>query len=277
MINSSTGEIFGTPTVAGNFNFTVMVGDSSSPQKSVTKLLSIKVTTGTVVTNCGDPGLVCSNTARSCPSLVRDTGVPQNQTSWAYLIPLAARSVPGVNTNKLLEAIMRIETNGRINKQSGSVPASCGLMQIQAGTANMYRSRCGVDHDITCDWLRGGPQSGLQQGETLETVARASICIASEYMIATKNSSCYGGQIRDLAAGYNGGSGCDQGNPKGNALALSISCSKQSTANPTYELDCNNRPTLRYECLWSNVSHTTCNTGFNETRDYAAKFNACYF
>ena len=272
--NPSTGVISGTPTTTGTSTFTVKVEDSSTPKKSATKQLSIVV--GTTVANCGDFDLVCSNTSRSCPSMVRDTGVPQGQTSWAYLIPLAAHSIPGVNTNKLLEAIMRIETNGRIDKQSGSVPASCGLMQIQAGTANMYRNRCGVDHNITCDWLRG-KDSELQQGETIETVARASICIASEYMIAAKNSSCYGGQIRDLAAGYNGGSGCDQDNPRGNALALSVSCSQQSTANPKNDLDCNNRPTLRYECLWSNASHTTCNTGFNETRDYAAKFNACYF
>ena len=160
--------------------------------------------------------------------------------------------------------------------QSGSTPPSCGLMQIQAGTANMYRNRCGVQHDITCGWLRG-QQSALQQGETLETVARASICIASEYMIAVKNSSCYGGQIRDLPAGYNGGGGCDQSNPKGNALALSVSCSQQTRAEPKYDKDCSNRSTLRYECLWENLDHTTCNTGFRETRDYVAKFNVCYF
>ena len=275
-LNASTGVISGTPTAVGTSSFTIKAEDSSSPKQNATKQLSIRVATGPTVTNCGEFDLVCSNNARSCPAIVRDTNVPQGQTSWAYLIPSSARSIPGVDTNKLLEAIMRIETNGRINMQSGSTPPSCGLMQIQAGTANIYRTRCGIDHNITCGWLKG-QQAELQQGETIETVARASICIASEYMIATKNSSCYGGQIRDLAAGYNGGAGCDKDNPRGNALALSVSCSQQSTANPKNDLDCSNRPTLRYECLWSNASHTTCNTGFRETRDYAAKFNACYF
>lgn len=40
-INATSGAIFGTPTVAGTFSFTVTVGDSSSPPQSVSKELSI--------------------------------------------------------------------------------------------------------------------------------------------------------------------------------------------------------------------------------------------
>ena len=100
--------------------------------------------------------------------------------------------------------------------------------------------------------------------------------MASEYSISIKNGSCYGGQVRDLAAGYNGGAGCDAKNNKDNALAKSVSCSQTDTAQPKYDLDCNGRATLRYECLWDDLAHTQCNAGFAETRDYAAKFNACY-
>jgi hypothetical protein len=42
-INSTTGAVFGTPTVAGTFNFTVTVQDSSSPQQTASKVLSITV------------------------------------------------------------------------------------------------------------------------------------------------------------------------------------------------------------------------------------------
>jgi hypothetical protein len=43
-INSSTGAPFGTPTVAGTFNVTVTVRDSSNPQLSASKVLPLTVT-----------------------------------------------------------------------------------------------------------------------------------------------------------------------------------------------------------------------------------------
>lgn len=42
-LNSSTGEISGTPAAAGTFNFTVRVSDSSTPQQSDTRDLSITI------------------------------------------------------------------------------------------------------------------------------------------------------------------------------------------------------------------------------------------
>jgi pimeloyl-ACP methyl ester carboxylesterase len=46
-INSSSGAVFGTPTVAGTFNFTVTVHDSGSPQQTASKVLSIAVANAT--------------------------------------------------------------------------------------------------------------------------------------------------------------------------------------------------------------------------------------
>jgi hypothetical protein len=43
VLNGSTGEVSGTPTAAGTFAFTVRVQDSSSPQQSVTRNLSITI------------------------------------------------------------------------------------------------------------------------------------------------------------------------------------------------------------------------------------------
>ncbi|MHB9101095.1 MAG: Ig domain-containing protein [Sulfuricella sp.] len=43
-INSTTGAIYGTPSVAGTYGFSVTVTDSSSPQKTTLKALSLTVT-----------------------------------------------------------------------------------------------------------------------------------------------------------------------------------------------------------------------------------------
>lgn len=45
-INSSTCAVYGTPIVSGTFNVTVTVTDSSSPQKSASKVLSLTVLNG---------------------------------------------------------------------------------------------------------------------------------------------------------------------------------------------------------------------------------------
>lgn len=271
-INGAAGVISGKPTTGGPFSFTVIVKDSSSPEKSASKQLTLQVTSGTAVTQCGDFDLVCSNTARSCPGITRDPALPSGRSDWRYLIPevAAQHPIPGVDTVKLLEAIMRIETNGVMDKASSSVPSSCGLMQFQENTANRFRSFCGVNHPVSCDWLRGKADA-LQAGETKESVAKASICMSAEYFKSIRNGRDYKGDVTDLPAAYNGGEG---------AIATSRDCSSQSTANPKYDRDCRNRPTLSYECLWDDLAHTKCNSGpssYEQTRDYVAKFNTCYF
>jgi hypothetical protein len=58
-INSSSGAVFGTPTATGTFNFTVTVHDSSSPQKTASKVLVISVAgaTSTPIINSITPGI----------------------------------------------------------------------------------------------------------------------------------------------------------------------------------------------------------------------------
>jgi hypothetical protein len=50
-INQSTGEISGTPTAAGTFNFTVQVQDSGSPQQTDTQDLSILIAEPLAITS----------------------------------------------------------------------------------------------------------------------------------------------------------------------------------------------------------------------------------
>ena len=60
---SGSGVISGTPTVAGLYNFTVRVGDSSNPVQTVTRALSITVASAATVTIWSSstvPGLVDS-------------------------------------------------------------------------------------------------------------------------------------------------------------------------------------------------------------------------
>ncbi|OGM97667.1 MAG: hypothetical protein A2735_03630 [Candidatus Yanofskybacteria bacterium RIFCSPHIGHO2_01_FULL_41_21] len=269
----SGSNISGTPTTTGTATFTVKVEDSSSAKQSATKGLTIKVNTTVAGTQCGNMAAVCS--ASTCKPFISDPALPPGKTDWTYLISSVAsqHQIIGVDTAKFLEAIIRTESQGKIARQSGSTPPSCGLTQMQAGTANMFRQQCGINHAVTCDWLQG---KALQAGETIEMVAQADICMAAEYAKSIKGGRCYGGQVRDIAAGYNGGDGCNVSINPDNALALSESCSSSSTAVNKYETDCSGRPTLRYECVFNNLSHTTCNTGFVETRDYVQQFNACY-
>ena len=55
-INSSSGALFGTPTVSGTFNVTVTVTDNSSPQKTASKVLSLTVATVATVALSATPG-----------------------------------------------------------------------------------------------------------------------------------------------------------------------------------------------------------------------------
>lgn len=264
--SSNIAQASWPPQKIGRYTFTAIAG-SGNQQTQITSG-SLLVTDGICISTpttdtCGDPNLVCSQT--TCP------GISAEGQSWLPILQQVAQQYPissDVNTAKFLETIMKIESfGGRMDALSSQ--GSCGLMQFQPATANLYAALCGIDHPITCGWLRGFT---LEPGETRDTVARASFCMAAQFAASMRNGSCFGGQIRDLAAGYNGGGGCDSSVRTDNALAQSLSCP---------EADCSLRPTLRYECLWENLAHTTCNErpghgGFGETRRYVAKFNACY-
>jgi len=85
-INSTTGAVFGTPTVAGTFNFTVTVQDSSSPQQTASKVLSITVVGGTstlsITTTSLNPPTATVGVAYAAQQAVTATG-GQTPYSWS--------------------------------------------------------------------------------------------------------------------------------------------------------------------------------------------------
>ncbi|HXH95518.1 MAG TPA: Ig domain-containing protein, partial [Thermoanaerobaculia bacterium] len=72
-INSSSGALFGTPTVAGTFNFTVTVGDSGSPHQTASKGLSITVSVGST------PALSITTTSLNPPTAAVGVGYAAQQ------------------------------------------------------------------------------------------------------------------------------------------------------------------------------------------------------
>jgi len=233
-----TATISGTPTVAGTYNFTVEVRDSSSPQLTSTRPLSIMVVDSTLT--CGQPW-----EQNLCQSRQMTCGASACSQYVSAINQYAGRT--GVaNGSNFLKAIMIKESACNVGAQSGSVPPSCGLMQLKASTANIYKNKCGITTNITCDWLKS------------PTNATASICIAAEYMGALTQTSC-GSTPRGVAAGYNGGSG---------ACNNSIDCAGETS--------CTGGAVQRWECLYDNPQQNVCNTGYAETRDYATKVLYCY-
>jgi P2-related tail formation protein len=83
-INSSTGAPFGTPTVAGTFNVTVTVKDSSSPQQTASKVLTLTVSSSTlsITSTAFNPSTATVGVGYSANSAVSATG-GQTPYTWS--------------------------------------------------------------------------------------------------------------------------------------------------------------------------------------------------
>ncbi|OGN16914.1 MAG: hypothetical protein A3C88_00510 [Candidatus Yanofskybacteria bacterium RIFCSPHIGHO2_02_FULL_50_12] len=177
---------------------------------------------------CQAAQMTCSNS--SCAQYVSSIGIHASRF--------------GVEPN-LVKAIMMKESSCRA--QAGNAGGnSWGLMALQPATANQYRQFCGVNQPVNSAWLTN-PQNSDKV-----------ICIGTKYLSAIKGGVC-GSEIRNIAAGYNGGPG---------ACRASVSCSNETS--------CSSMATRKWECLYDNPQKTRCNTGYDETRDYAPKVLYCY-
>ena len=161
----------------------------------------------------------------------------------------------GVDSVKMLKAIMARESNGEPNKISSSNPPSIGLFQMKVSTANSKKAGCTTDN-IDQAWLLNPAN------------AQAQACIATAFL-KTLVSGC-GCDIRQLAAGYNGGAG------GAGACDPSVNCGTAGTGGSCNACAAQNRQTKRWECLWDDNAHLTCNAGYSQTRVYAPAVEACY-
>jgi hypothetical protein len=104
-LNTSVGSIFGTPTTAGTYRFTVTVKDSSSPQKTASQGLSITVSGST-------PAL--SITTTSLPAATRGTGYGQGLSATGgqtpYTWSVSSGLPPGLSLNPSVGSIFGTPT-----------------------------------------------------------------------------------------------------------------------------------------------------------------------
>ncbi|MCC6404811.1 MAG: transglycosylase SLT domain-containing protein [Candidatus Yanofskybacteria bacterium] len=149
----------------------------------------------------------------------------------------------GPVTPQLLNAIMFAESSCRTNPENSGAGAY-GLMQIQPATANSFRSACGVSERINAAWL--------MSDANIEKI----ICVGAAYLKSLVGSC--GSSPVHLAANYNGS----------NACGPSRDCSQIQSCTGAGAMK-------RWECPWNDPQHTTANTGFHETRDYAPKVAYC--
>lgn len=241
LLNSTGGDLRGTPTTAGTYNFTVKVTDNSTPQQSATKQLSIVVGgTGT-----GEVACLQSNLNLCQAQLMNCKASACNQYTASI-----NKYAGGAASANLLKAIMIKESACNVNATSGF--DSFGLMQLRPATANIYKSRCGVTANVTGAWL------------TTPANADASICIAAEYIKALAQTSC-GNNIRGIAAGYNGGSG---------ACNNSSDCATENSCagGPKKRWECLYDNPQHTVCNGGN----NILDGYNQTRDYVVKVLYCY-
>ncbi|HLE57213.1 MAG TPA: transglycosylase SLT domain-containing protein [Rhodothermia bacterium] len=163
----------------------------------------------------------------------------------------------GVASAKLLESIMINESS--CGKKLESPKGAYGPMQLLPSTANQYREACGI---VTKD-ANGNDVVPTITGDWLLSEANweKSVCIASKFL-QSLTGTC-GSDIRNIAAGYNGGS---------EACLPSVDCVGMDS--------CGGGTMRRWECVWENKEHTLCNYdrakgSYAETRKYAPKVAAC--
>lgn len=210
-------------------------------------------------TKTGPDTLNCGPVQTSCST----SQVNQWSTQIQAAVSQTGVICSGIDSTKFVKAVMANESSGNINATNGT---SYGLMQLQLTTANTpaYKSACGITVNIDANWLKNPAN------------AQASICLSIQLMKSVVGAC--GCDVRQLAAGYNGGGS--------GACAESANCGSAAAADGGQCLACSGEPfTRRWECLWDDNKHQVCNadrelsaagSSLAETRKYVPKVQYCY-
>lgn len=240
-------------------------GPSTSPTPSVSVSPTPSVSPG-IAGTC--TGVTCRDSNLNLCGPVTTNCSVSSVNSYDTAIRNGAGNInvcSGVDTIKLLKAIVANESGGNPGLVA-SDGLSAGLFQIKPDTANNYKSRCGIPSSVNVDfnWLKNPANISAQA------------CIAAN-LLKDVAPAC-GCDTRDLAAGYNGGPGAATG-----ACAISRDCGPAASSAGGQCSVCQGqtRPTRRWQCLWDDPAHTTCNadrggSSYEATRRYAPKVEYCY-
>ncbi len=210
-------------------------------------------------TSCSDSAInICGPQANNCSV----SSVNNWNAQIVAGVGTGAQICSGVDAVKMLKAIMARESGGVANAVSSSNPPSLGLFQLKVTTAQAHQAGC-TTANIDQAWLLNGAN------------ATAQACIAASYLRELASSSICGCDVRQIAAGYNGG-GAGTG-----ACEVSTNCGPSAGANQCSICGtAQNHVTKRWECPWDDNAHTMCNAdragNFSETRGYAPKVEYCY-
>lgn len=235
---------------------TVVTGPRTTPTPVVSGTGTLGTCSG-IACSDSSPNICGQDATASC----YESQVNKWDSEINRVVAKAGQNICGnVKTESLLKAIMSQESGGVTGRVSFN-GSSFGLMQIQPETGDLSQNKAGcTTANVTKEWLLDPKNS------------EASICIATN--ILKNNVGACGCDVRQLAAGYNGG-----GAGKG-ACGASTSCQSCSI--------CGSSVTKRWECPWDgpDKEHQVCNTdrlgsdgkpdNFGETRKYVPKVMQCY-
>jgi hypothetical protein len=236
----------------------VLMGFQTEPLYEVqSKCYEVKAGVPTAPTAAGAPppaisGVKC---AQSGLNLCEGQNRQCTNPSCKQFGPMAERHAGGIASAALIKAIILQESScgQKLFGPTTKYGQACGPTQFLTATANKYSARCGGPATVTCGWL--ADKANWDK----------AVCMTANYLRDLAGTQC-GSDVRNLAAGYNGGPGQSSSPPSG-ACPNSASCSGSTS--------CSGGAIKRWECLYNDAAHTECNTGYVETRNYATRVLYC--